>query len=556
MNNKFKFFDSDSLKDIHKRLFFSITIFTLVYFIVFYRIADVMIFNKILVKITKDIETNQRGNIYDRNNILLASSIENYSFAINAQKIQDNHCNYTISKKLETILSIPKEQIQNKLLKDSHFVWIKRNISPREHQQIINLGEIGLRLEKENNRRIYPLENITSHVVGYTNIDGKGQSGIEKGLNKRLSKGIDINLSIDARIQESTHNELIKTIKKFSADSGLSIILNIKSGEILSMISYPDFNPNNKKSFSKLNLFNKALQGNYEMGSTFKPITIAMGLSQKIINNEMTFDVSKPIRQGKYTIEDFEPYNGKLDIKGIIVNSSNIGTAKIAKKIGQKNQKSFFKKIGFYDKIKIEINESATPLANRNNWGILETMTIAYGHGFAVTPLHLARAYATLVNDGYFVNPTLLLNIKKNITDNKIIENSTSKEIRELLRAVVTDTDYTGPRVRIEGYEIGAKTGTAELIDSGKYNENANRTAFISIFPSSDPEFLVLAIIENPKKIKEENFSITAATVVAPLVKNIILKMIKIIGIPQLSNKKIIKANLDNNITLKNNVAF
>ena len=556
MNKKFKFFDSDSLKDIHKRLFFSVTIFTLIYFVVFYRIADVMIFNKAIANISKEIQTNQRGNIYDRNNVLLASSIENYSLAVNAKKIQDYHCNYTISKKLETILKIPKEQIQNKLLKDSHFVWIKRNISPREHQQIINLGEIGLRLEKEKNRRIYPLENIMSHVVGYTDIDGEGQSGIEKGLNKKLSQGIDIKLSIDARIQESTHNELIKRIKKFSADSGLSIILNIKTGEILSMISYPDFNPNNKKSFSKVNLFNKALQGNYEMGSTFKPITIAMGLSQKIINSEMTFDVSKPIQQGKYTIEDFEPYDGKLDIKGIIVNSSNIGTAKIAKKIGEKNQKSFFKKIGFYDKINIEIDESATPLANKNNWGILETMTIAYGHGFAVTPLHLVRAYATIVNDGYFVNPTFLINGKKNITEDKVIENNTSKKIRELLRAVVTDTDYTGPRVKIKGYEIGAKTGTAELIDSGQYNENANRTAFISIFPSSDPEFLVLAMIENPKKIKEENFSITAATVVAPLVKNIILEMIKIIGIPQLSNKEIIKANLDNNITLKNNVAF
>jgi len=556
MNKKFKFFDSDSLKDIHKRLFFSVTIFTLIYFVVFYRIADVMIFNKAIANISKEIQTNQRGNIYDRNNVLLASSIENYSLAVNAKKIQDYHCNYTISKKLETILSIPKEQIQNKLLKDNHFVWIKRYISPREHQKIINLGEIGLRLEKEKNRRIYPLENIMSHVVGYTDIDGEGQSGIEKGLNKKLSQGIDIKLSIDARIQESTHNELIKRIKKFSADSGLSIILNIKTGEILSMISYPDFNPNNKKSFSKVNLFNKALQGNYEMGSTFKPITIAMGLSQKIINSEMTFDVSKPIQQGKYTIEDFEPYDGKLDIKGIIVNSSNIGTAKIAKKIGEKNQKSFFKKIGFYDKINIEIDESATPLANKNNWGILETMTIAYGHGFAVTPLHLVRAYATIVNDGYFVNPTFLINGKKNITEDKVIENNTSKKIRELLRAVVTDTDYTGPRVKIKGYEIGAKTGTAELIDSGQYNENANRTAFISIFPSSDPEFLVLAMIENPKKIKEENFSITAATVVAPLVKNIILEMIKIIGIPQLSNKEIIKANLDNNITLKNNVAF
>ena len=288
---------------------------------------------------------------------------------------------------------------------NNKFVWLKRNISPREHQNIMDLGEIGLKISKEK-KRIYPYGNISSHVVGYTDIDGKGLSGIERGLDESLRKGVDVNLSIDINLQQAVRKELKKIIDKFSAESGMAIVIDITNGEIISLNSFPDFNPNNNKTFKKNNLFNRVIQGNYEMGSMFKPLTIAMGIDKEIINSEMTFDVSKPIKG----IEDFHPFKGFYGVKDIIVNSSNIGTAKIASMIGKKNQIEFFSKIGFDDKINFEIKEAALPLGNKNNWGNLETMTIGFGYGFAVTPLHLVSAYSSLINDGNKTNPTLLKN--------------------------------------------------------------------------------------------------------------------------------------------------
>ena len=246
-----------------------------------------------------------------------------------------------------------------------------------------------------------------------------------------------------------------------------------------------------------------------------------------------------------------------FNLKEIIVNSSNIGMAQIANKIGKKNQQKFFKKLGFYKKISLEIDETAMPSANPNNWGKLETMTIGYGHGFAITPLHLSQAYASIVNDGYKVKPTLLLNNENSLFLEKIINTSTSKLIRYFLRAAVLETDYTGPRIKIKGYEIGGKTGTAELIDrSGGYIKDANRTTFVGVFPMSRPKYVVLAIVDDPKKIADENYSNTAATVVVPLVKNIILNMIKILSIsPNLQND-FLKASNEKFALENKNVTF
>ena len=306
------------------------------------------------------------------------------------------------------------------------------------------------------------MRETTSHVVGFTDIDGIGLSGIERGLDKKLNSGENIHLSIDTRLQDSVRNELIQTINKFSAKSGLSIILEVDTGQILSMVNYPDFDPNFIDKISPDYLFNNATQGVFEMGSTFKPITMAIGYDKNIINSGMTFDVSRPINVGRYSINDFYPHNGILDVKGIIVKSSNIGTAMIAAKIGKVNQIEYFRKLGFYEKINLELKETALPLKPKH-WKKLETMTIGYGHGFSITPLHLCQAYASIVNDGLKVNPTLL---KKGnfVESNRIIKSSTSNEIKKLLRSVILETKYTGPRVRIPGYELGGKTGTAELL--------------------------------------------------------------------------------------------
>ena len=512
-----------------------------------FRIADVMIFdiNKVDYQISE--KKNERGKIYDRNGNLLSTNITSYSLHVNSNKIKNKN---KLSIKLSKILNIDNNIIYKKLNSKKNFVYLKRNISPKEHQKIINLGEINLQTQKEK-KRIYPFKNSSSHFVGYVDIDNNGIAGIEAGLNNKLQSGKNIYLTLDINLQNAVREELINTINKFRAEAGTVIIMDIKNSEILSLNNYPDFDPNLVNKSNSNQRLNRALQSNYEMGSTFKPLTIAMGIDNNFINKEMKFDVSKPI---KNTIRDWDPCKCSLDVKEIIVKSSNIGTAKIAEKIGKKNQIEFFKKIGFFDPVNISLLEAAKPFGQPYNWGPMETMTIGYGHGFAVTPLHLAIAYTSILNDGKKYNPK----IEINNTDNsylKIIKKETSKYVSTLLRAVITDTDFTGPRVMVEGYEVGGKTGTAELINKrGSYDKDQNRTIFVGAFPMSDPKYLILTFIDKPKRIEEANNSITSATVNAPLVKNIILRMIEILNLPANENSFIL--NAATSINYKNTNAF
>ena len=374
--------------------------------------------------------------------------------------------------------------------------------------------------------------------MGFVDIDNLGKTGVEAGFEDLLKRNQNINLTIDINLQNAARNELIKTIEKFSAESGSVRIMDIKNSEILSLINYPDFDPNNYNISTSEQRLNRALQSNYEMGSTFKPITVAMGLNKNLINRNMFFDVSKPIKH----IKDWDPCNCELSLKDVVVKSSNIGTAKIAKIIGKENQKIFFKDAGFFDPINIGLIEAALPLGNRFNWGDMETMTIGYGYGFAITPMHLAVAYSGILNQGKKTKPKILLN-DNNDNFTQIVNQKTSKYFAKLLRAVVKESKYTGPRVKIEGYDVGGKTGTAELTNNkGRYDKNSNRTIFIAAFPMSSPKYLILTFIDRPKRLQDFNYSITSATVNAPLVKNIIKRVIEILKVPTSENISILNA--------------
>ena len=537
MFNKLKLFDSDSLKLLHKRVFFSITIFVFVYFISIYRISSIMLFPEIIDDNISKIKKDIRGNIYDRNGNIVATSIESVSLSINPNEIKNKK---QLANKLALILDLDKSKIEKKLLSTNNFVWIKRNISPIEYQKIINLGEINIKSHTES-KRIYPYKNILSHIVGYVDVDQIGQSGIERHFQDKLSKSQDISISIDVNLQQMVRENLSKTINNYNADSGIAIVMDINNGQILSSISLPDYNPENKLSFNKNNLINRVLQSNFEMGSTFKPITATMGIDFGIIDPKMTFDVKK-----KYlNIGDHDKYkgNGIYDIEKIIVESSNIGTAQIATLIGRENQINFFKKIGFYKKVDIEIDEAASPLGNKNNWGKVETATIGFGHGFAITPLHLVKAYATLSNKGNEVFPTLQLDkkFKKNQT---LINEESSKYFISLLNSVVLKTEYTGPRVKVEGYSIGGKTGTSELLNpKGGYYKDRNLTSFIGIFPTNNPKYVVYTAIEYPKKEIGTNQRMTGARVNAPLVKDIIINLINLFNISKDNSEKLLKVD-------------
>ncbi len=539
----FKIFDSDALKNFHKRIFFSIVVFSCFYFIAIFRIANLMILDSDPKNIIEEKKIVERGKIYDRNGNLLATNITSYSLSARSAKLKNK---FELAKKLSLIIDIDVEEIYNKLQFKKN-TYLKKNISPKENQKIIDLGEINL-TTPASNKRIYPHQNVGSHIVGYADINNRGQAGVERGFEDSLNMGKDIFLTIDINLQNAVRNELLTTINKFSADSGLVIIMDVKTGEILSSSSYPDFDPNNHATFNENNLFNRAIQANYEMGSTFKPLTVAMGFEKNLIKPEMYFDVSKPI---KNTIHDYHPHKGTYNIKEIIVNSSNIGAAKIAEIIGKKNQQDFFKKIGFTEKIDIQLLEAAKPMGNRYNWGPIETMTIGYGHGYAITPLHLIAAYSIISNKGKKIKPKILLEEKNLIYREQVIKAETSNYILSLLRAVVTETKFTGSQIKIDGYEIGGKTGTADLIKNGNYQKNANLTSFLGVFPISNPKYAVLAIIENPKKTKKIK-KLTGATVSTPLVKKIILRMIEILNLPRIINEEVLNAATTINNNNKN----
>ena len=537
MLKKFKLFDSDSLKLLHSRVFFSITIFIFVYLISIYRISSVMLFPEIIENKYNVNQSNVRGDIYDRNGKLLATSVKSISLSINPNKIKNKK---ELSFKISSVLNLDQKKFEKKLLSSKNFVWIKRNITPNEYQKIINLGEINIKSHSEF-KRIYPYKNTPSHIVGYVDIDQKGQTGLERYFDKELSLSKNIYSTIDINLQQAVRKRLMETINFYKADSGLAVVMQIDNGQIISSVSLPDYNPEMKSTFKDNNLINRVFQSNFEMGSTFKPITAIMGYDLGILDLNMKFDVTK-----KYlNISDHDKFkdNGIYDIEKIIVESSNIGTAQLATKIGKQNQINFFKKIGFYDRIELENNEAAHPLGNKNNWGKLETATIGFGHGFSITPLHLVKAYATLANNGIEVYPNL--NFKKNIEKKQILNNkNSSKLFLDLLNSVVIKTEYTGPRVKIKGYSIGGKTGTSELINpSGGYYKDRNLTSFIGIFPINDPKYVIYTALEYPKKEDGSKQKMTGARVNAPLVKEIIINIINLLNIPKDINNEYLKAD-------------
>ncbi len=539
MRKKFRLFDSDTLKLLHRRVFFAITIFIFVYIISIYRISSVMLFPVNTDENYSAVKNNVRGEILDRNGNILATSINSVSLSINPKKIKNKK---ELSIKLGKILGLDTVKLYNKLSSKNNFVWIKRNVTPIEHQNIINLGEINIKNHYEY-RRIYPFKNVTSHIVGHVDIDQKGQNGIERFFNEELSKSKNIQISLDINLQQIVREHLIEAINFYKADSGLAIVMEIESGQILSSISLPDYNPQDKSTYEENKIINRVFQSNFEMGSTFKPITATMGFDLGVINSAMKFDIKK-----KYlNIGDHDAYkdDGIYDVEKIIVESSNIGTAQIATLIGKNNQIKFFNSIGFNKRIDIENKETAKPLGNRNNWGRLETATIGFGHGFSITPLHLVKAYATLSNKGIEVHPTLLLD--KNFQLKQVLNNKKSSEFfLNLLNSVVLKTEYTGPRVKVDGYNIGGKTGTSELLNpKGGYFKDRNLTSFIAIFPINEPKYVIYTALEYPKKEEGTNKKMTGARVNAPLVKKIIISIINLFNIPKNSNSEHLKADIN-----------
>ena len=492
--------------------------------------------------IKTDINENlPRGNIYDRNKELLATTIRTSSLNINPQEVLNKK--NTIKKLIEIFPQLDEVALKTKLDSKKQFVNILREISPKEHVLLLNEGIEGLKIRTKH-KRIYPNNNLAAHILGSTDIDGSGIAGIEKSSDNQLKNGKNIKISIHSGIQHITEKILFEQINKFEAEGGAAIVMNSKNGEIYAITSLPDYNVNNYNKVSNELLFNKATKGIYELGSTLKLITAAIALDSGLIKENEVFDVSLPLRVSSRTIRDFHPLNYAINIPEVIVHSSNIGSAKIAEKFGSETQLKYLRKLGFMNKMNLQIPEVGTPqvLMDRK---LLSTMTISYGHGIAITPLHLASSTATLVNNGIKVNPTLFVS-KTREKYTRVFSKSTSNKIKSIMRLVVKSKYGTAKKAEAKGYLIGGKTGTAEkLSKTGGYLKKQNIVAFTSAFPINNPQFIITVMIDNPKGQKFSYGYRTAGWVVAPVVKRLVTRIAPILNIkPQNENSLNFSQNL------------
>jgi len=478
-----------------------------------------------------------RRDIVDRNGLVLATSIETASLVANPTIIRHEA---EIAKALERIFPDESaDDLQEKLMrKRTKFLYLRRHLTPKQQEAVNNLGVPGLFFEPDM-RRVYPYGALFSHVIGYVGVDHQGLAGIEKSFDERFqdpSETQPLQLSLDLRVQAMMREELLHTVNEFKAIGATGVVLDIASGEIISMVSLPDFDPHAPGRATDNARFNRATLGVYEMGSTFKTFTAAAALDKGVVTMQGGYDASRPIQSGNFTIRDAHPESRWLSVPEIFAYSSNIGAAKMALAVGQKNQRAFLKSLGLFEPVKLEVPELAKPIVPRE-WPALTAMTVSYGHGISVSPLHLVDAIAAVTGDGTLPPLTLIRNGNKNKSrGEKIIAARTIGNVRDLLRLVVRHG--TGKTADIVGYNVGGKTGTAEKNTNGVYHENAKLTSFVGVFPVQNPRYAILVMIDEPKGTKATYGFATGGWVAAPVVGRVVQRMGPLLGIkPEVSQQ-------------------
>ncbi len=517
----------------HARLLVVMMFFAIGFFIVSFRVFDVALldggrdFNS--ASIDGSVPYKSRGNIVDRNGILLAINLSTASLYANPQVVMN--VEEAVSKLSAVFSDINKDVLKSRLESDKSFIWVKRNLTPKEQYGVNSLGIPGLYFQNEE-KRVYPHKNLLSHVIGYVNLDGKGISGIEKKFDEYLLEENDnapLQLSVDIRAQGVVHDVLQQYVDDFKAVGASAIVMDVDSGEVISMVSLPDFDPNKFAEVTENQRFNRSTLGVYEMGSTFKSFNMALGLDSGVISMRDKYDVSRPIKAASFFIRDFHPKKKRLTVPEIFMYSSNIGSAKIAMDVGGEAQKEFLQRLGLLDGLAIEVPEKAHPLYPQR-WSEISTMTISYGHGIAVTPLHIVQSTAALVNGG-ILHPATLIHKKNNdlVDGVKVINKDTSDNMRKLMRFAVKHG--TGGRADASGYFVGGKTGSADKALNGDYNRKATISSFIAAFPMNKPRYVVLVMLDEPVGNASTGWYATGGMVAAPAIREIVERISPILGV-------------------------
>jgi cell division protein FtsI (penicillin-binding protein 3) len=478
-----------------------------------------------------------RPTIVDRKGEILATDIRAASLFADPQRVVD--LDRTVEELEGVLPDLDGHVLRKRLGLGGRFAWVQRELSPRQQAAIHELGLPGLSYITEHHR-VYPAGRTAAHVLGFVDIDNLGLAGAEKYIDQsphmlmvstgnRQAREPTVELSIDLGVQHALREELTGAMQRYRASAAAAMVMDVDTGEILGMSSLPDFDPNQRGQALDKARYNRLLAGVFELGSIFKLFTIAAGLDLGVTGISGGYDASQPLRVASFTINDFHAKGRWLSIPEIFIYSSNIGAAKLALDIGVDRHKKFLKKLGFLNRIDTELGETAKPIVPAD-WQKLTTMTVAYGHGLSVTPMHAVAAAASVVNGGFAVAPTFLKQpAGASLQRERILKASTSKHMRELLRLNVLKG--SGRRAEAEGFRVGGKTGTAEKVVNGRYAKNQLLTSFLSVFPADAPKYVVLVMLDEPHGTEETKGKATAGLNAAPTTGRIIQRIAGLLGV-------------------------
>jgi cell division protein FtsI (penicillin-binding protein 3) len=491
------------------------------------------------VRRAADAVSTSRPDILDRNGQILATDVKAASLFGEPRKIID------VDEAVELLTAVLPDldatELRERLSSKKGFVWLKREVTRKQQQEIHRLGIPGIGFLTEN-KRVYPDGPEVAHLIGLVNIDNTGIAGIEKWLDGRgladlhmAGLAVDrmenpIELAVDLRVQHALRDELIAARDKFKAIAAAGLITDVRTGEIISMVSVPDYDPNNPKEANDPTRINRLTTGVYEMGSTFKLLTLAMALDSGKVTLQSSFDARMPLRYGKFSIHDYHAQNRVLTIPEIFTYSSNIGTARAALAIGVEGHKAFLKKMGQLDRLRTELPESAEPLVPKR-WGELNTVTIAFGHGLSVAPLQAVMGIGALMNGGRLIPPTFMKRSQEEADKlaKQVVKPETSDKMRYLMR--LNAEKGTASQANVPGYYIGGKTGTSEKVVGGRYSKTKLLNSFTAVLPADNPRYLLLIMLDEPKATPETHGYATSGWNAVPTGGKVIARIAPLLGI-------------------------
>jgi cell division protein FtsI (penicillin-binding protein 3) len=481
----------------------------------------------------QDAVATARPDILDRNGMILATDVKAPSLFAEPRKLIDvDDAEEQLTAELP---DLDATELRERLASKRGFVWLKREITPQQQRDIHHLGIPGVGFLTEN-KRVYPNGPVVSHVMGLVNIDNQGIAGIEKWIDgqglaalhmaglatDRLQRPVE--LALDLRVQFALRDELVAAREKFKAKAASGVIVNVNTGEVVALVSEPDFDPNNPREASDPTRINRMTTGVYEMGSTFKALTLAMALDSGKATLSSTFDTTHPLHYGRFAIHDYEPMHRFLSVPEIFTYSSNIGAARMALAVGVDAHQAFLRKMGQLDRLRTELPESAEPIVPKH-WGELNTVTIAFGHGLSVAPLQAVMGVAATVNGGKLIPPTFLKRsqAQADTLAKQVLKPETSRAMRYLMR--LNAEKGTATKANVPGYYIGGKTGTAEKVINGRYSKHSLLTDFMAVLPADKPKYLLLIMLDEPQPTPETHGFATAGWNAAPTAGKVIARI-------------------------------